>query len=92
LTVFNLFFWYFFEETPRAEQDSNDPSMRAHRQFDNPFMLHTGDKKKVVDRGWASGQVGWGVQGYNLNLYIASLFQQRLRSMLEMFPLNMLCL
>eukprot|EP00730_Choanoeca_flexa_P015928 TRINITY_DN7429_c0_g2_i3.p1 TRINITY_DN7429_c0_g2~~TRINITY_DN7429_c0_g2_i3.p1 ORF type:complete len:249 (+),score=22.00 TRINITY_DN7429_c0_g2_i3:91-747(+) len=37
--------------------------MAKHRKFDNPHAVQ-GGKRGKHDRGWATGTVGWGVQGY----------------------------
>jgi hypothetical protein len=46
-------------EKPRDAQDMNSSANQKHRKFDAAHTLG----KKVVDRGWQQGNVGWGVLG-----------------------------
>ena len=56
-------------EKPLSEQDHRSKAeFSKHRQFDNPYNINNynsnvKNKKKVVDRGWEQGNVGWGVLG-----------------------------
>lgn len=59
------------EEAPRSEQDEG--AQAKHRKWDSMVIGResgSGDaggkgkgKKPHIDRGWGTGQVGWGVQG-----------------------------
>ena len=64
-------------EAPRSERDES--AMQKHRKWDSMYVARSaaevragkgsgkggkgGDGKPGVDRGWGTGQVGWGVQG-----------------------------
>lgn len=50
-------------ERSLAEQDVDGAEFAAHRQFDNPHSVLKNKKStEQTDRGWAQGEVGWGVQ------------------------------
>lgn len=46
-------------ERAKCEQNLHDAEFAEHRQFDAPHAM--GRTKPKVDRGWAQGELGWGV-------------------------------